>query len=141
MKVLRVLVIAGLAGVMALGSAVIAAESMVKAPEQGITIQGKKPVVFKHDLHLSMGLECGVCHHNSAHQPMDKTAMSAIPSVEDLQCAKCHNDGFANPKLQKRKDVFHARCQTCHKEGVNGKNGPTKCAGCHGEKKKAIEGC
>ena len=59
-----------------------------------------------------------------------------------LKCVNCHNSEFTNPELRKAKDVFHARCQGCHKAGVDGKKGPLSCNSCHiKKKKKMIEGC
>ncbi len=122
-----------------LGTLSATAGGNMQAPEKEITISGKKPVKFSHNKHLELGLDCGTCHHNAAHEPLSADAIAALPSTDQLHCATCHNQDFANAKLQKRKDVFHARCKECHKEGVNGKKGPTKCSACHAKKK--IEGC
>jgi len=113
----------------------------LKAPAGAITIEGKKPVNFDHQSHLKLGVTCGQCHHDAKHQPRTAEAIGALASGAELQCAGCHNEKFAKPELRERKDFFHARCKECHKAGVNGKQGPTNCAGCHGGAKKAVEGC
>jgi hypothetical protein len=114
----------------------------LQAPAEPITIEGKKPATFNHATHAALGLACGSCHHDAKHQPLTAEAISALPSGDQLACASCHNEKFANAKLQKRMDVFHARCKECHEAGVNGKKGPTKCNDCHlQKKKKAVEGC
>jgi len=117
-----------------------AAEPM-KAPAAPITIAGKKPVSFDHQIHLKLGVTCGQCHHDAKHHPRSAEAIAALGKAEELQCATCHNEKFAKAELRLNKDIFHARCKECHKAGVNGKQGPTNCAGCHGANKKAVEGC
>jgi len=126
---------------LALGLGMAQAGDPVKAPDKAITIKGKKPVKFKHTVHLDLGVACGECHHNDKHQPRTEEEITTLADSTALQCASCHNGDFANPKLQKTKDIFHANCKSCHKAGLNGKKGPTKCSGCHVKKKKAIEGC
>jgi hypothetical protein len=113
----------------------------LQAPAQPITIEGKKPVTFNHAPHLALGLKCGTCHHDASHNPLTAEAISALPSGDQLACENCHNQNFANAKLQKRMNVFHTRCRECHKAGVNGKKGPTKCGDCHHQQKRTIEGC
>jgi hypothetical protein len=111
------------------------------APKDTITIAGKKPVTFNHQTHLDLGVTCGQCHHDSAHQPRTAENIAALGNGEALSCASCHNSDFANSKLRERKDIFHARCKECHKAGFNGKHGPTNCTACHTKQKKAVEGC
>ena len=119
------------------------ANAKTKMPKKEITIEGKKPAKFNHKTHMKLKLTCGACHHNAKHEPLSAEAIEDFPGGEKLLCATCHNKDFANPKLQKKKDVFHARCKTCHKTGIDGKKGPTKCSACHPKKKRktAIEGC
>jgi len=112
----------------------------LKAPAGNITIAGKKPVNFDHQIHLKLGVTCGQCHHDAKHQPRTAEAIAQLKAAE-LQCASCHNDKFAKEELRQNKEIFHARCKECHQAGVNGKKGPTNCAGCHGAAKKAVEGC
>lgn len=112
----------------------------LKAPAGHITIAGKKPVNFDHQIHLKLGVACGQCHHDAKHQPRTAEAIAQL-KADELQCATCHNDKFAKVELRQNKEIFHARCKECHKAGVNGKQGPTNCAGCHGAAKKAVEGC
>ncbi|MEN8136486.1 MAG: cytochrome c3 family protein [Thermodesulfobacteriota bacterium] len=127
---------------LAVGIGTVQANEQIKAPAKSITITGKKPVKFNHTTHLQMGVACAECHHDEQHNPRTAESISALPDSGVLQCATCHNSDFANPELQKRKTIFHANCKTCHKTGLNGKKGPTKCSGCHLKKKrKAIEGC
>lgn len=110
------------------------------APQEEITIDGKKPARFSHPTHLNLGLDCAACHHDKEHSPLSAEAIGNLGDTVQLKCVTCHNSEFPNKDLQRAKDVFHARCQTCHKEGFAGKNGPTKCTGCH-LKKKRYEGC
>lgn len=118
------------------------ADGKMLVPEKELTIEGKKPAKFKHTTHMKLELKCGTCHHNAKHEPLTAEAIAGFPDGKKLQCINCHNKDFSNPKLQKKKDVFHARCKTCHKSGIDGKKGPTKCSACHPRKKKAaIEGC
>jgi hypothetical protein len=140
--------------------AATAATGKSAAPTEDLVIKGKKPALFSHAKHTALGLDCGSCHHDAKHQPLNEAAIAGLPKT-DLQCVSCHNPKFANAKLQKPMDVFHARCKTCHTDGINGKKGPTACAACHTpaaaapapaaaptaapaaepKKKKAIEGC
>ena len=126
---------------LAMGLGFAQAEDPIQAPDKSITIKGKKPVKFKHNVHLDLGVTCGQCHHDDSHNPRSAETIAAMADGTTLQCATCHNSDFTNPKLQKAKDVFHANCKTCHKAGFNDKKGPTKCSGCHVKKKRAIEGC
>jgi hypothetical protein len=107
----------------------------LKAPENEIILEGeKKSARFSHPVHLDIGLDCVACHHNSDKQPLTADDIAAMENGQQLRCANCHNKDFANPKLQTFKAVAHARCKTCHKQGVDGKAGPTKCSGCHVKK-------
>jgi hypothetical protein len=101
------------------------------APEQAITIDGKKPARFDHAVHIALSMACGQCHHNGEHQPRNAEEIAALPDASGLRCISCHNGTFANPDLQKAKDVFHGRCRECHKTGFNGKKGPSGCNDCH----------
>lgn len=126
---------------LAMGFGLAQAGDPITAPDNTITIKGKKPVNFKHSTHLDLGVACGECHHNDKHEARTAEEISTLADSTTLQCASCHNSDFANPELQKAKAVFHANCKSCHKAGLNGKKGPTKCSGCHGKKKRAVEGC
>lgn len=130
-----------LAGSLTTATTVSAEE--VLSPGAVITIDGKKPARFNHQTHLKLGVECGQCHHDGRHQPLSESAIAAMDSGEQLRCANCHNEKFTNTKLRKPKQIFHARCRDCHKTGVAGKKGPTKCNSCHisGKPAKTIEGC
>lgn len=119
----------------------VIADNGLKAPEEEVIIDGKKPARFAHPVHLGLGLDCGVCHHDGEHKPLSAEAISALSDPAELSCVSCHNSGHPDENLQKAKDVFHARCKTCHQEGYEGKNGPTKCTECHLKTKKALEGC
>jgi len=115
----------------------------VTAPGAEITIEGKKPARFNHQTHLKLGVDCGQCHHDAKHQPLAAGSIAAMSDGAKLRCANCHNEKFSNDKLRGAKDIFHARCRDCHKTGVAGKQGPSKCNSCHsgGKQAKAIEGC
>jgi hypothetical protein len=107
----------------------------IKAPEAEIIIEGeKKKSRFSHPVHQNIGVDCGQCHHGSDHQPLTDKDIEAMDASQQLRCASCHNKDFANPKLQIPKIVFHANCKECHKQGIDGKTGPTKCTGCHVKK-------
>jgi len=110
-------------------------EKGLKAPEAEIIIEGeKKSAKFSHPVHLNLGVACAQCHHGSEHQPLTDKDIAAMENSLQLRCASCHNKDFADPKLQTQKAAFHARCKECHKQGVDGKTGPTKCTGCHVKK-------
>ena len=127
---------------LALGIGAAQADDPIKAPDRAITIMGKKPVKFNHTTHLEVGVACAECHHDDQHAPLNAESIGTLTDSAALQCATCHNSDFANPELQKRKNIFHANCKTCHQKGLNGKKGSTKCSGCHIKKKrKAVEGC
>ena len=124
-----------------IGAGIVLAGTPVTAPQNELTIAGKKPARFNHPTHLNMGLDCASCHHDKEHAPLSAEAIGELSDVSVLRCVSCHNSQNTNKDLQKAKDVFHAKCQTCHKEGFAGKKGPTKCTSCHLKKKKAYEGC
>jgi len=111
------------------------------APQHEITIAGKKPARFDHQKHLAQGMKCATCHHDKDHNGLTAEAIKAMADTKSLQCVSCHNKSFANPDLQKEKDVFHARCRECHKAGYNGKYGPKNCSACHIKERKKLEGC
>lgn len=120
----------------------VIAGNTLSAPEDELVIEGKKPARFSHPVHLGLGIECGACHHDAEHKPLDREAIAALGKSSQLKCVTCHNSEHPDKELQKAKDIFHARCQTCHKAGYEGKNGPTKCTGCHiTAGKKSMEGC
>ena len=104
----------------------------ITAPQEDIVIAGeKKSARFPHQVHLDLGVTCGQCHHDSKHQPLAEKDIEALESGQQLNCVNCHNKDFADPKLQTMKNIFHARCKECHRQGVAGKKGPTKCSSCH----------
>ena len=104
----------------------------VTVPGTEIIIKGeKKSARFSHPVHLELAVECGQCHHDNSHQPLPESVIGAMENSEQLRCATCHNEDFSTAGLQSSKDAFHKRCKECHKEGVDGKKGPTKCNGCH----------
>ncbi len=114
-----------------LNAAPAPAGGKIAAPAQELVINGKKPARFSHAKHTALGLDCGACHHDAKHQPLTEAAIATLPNTDTLHCTTCHTAKFANAKLQKPMDVFHARCKTCHTAGVNGKKGPSECTACH----------
>ena len=115
-----------------IGISFAAEEKGTVAPEEEMTIEGeKKSARFSHPVHLNLGVSCGQCHHDSEHQPLTDKDIAAMENSQQLRCASCHNKDFAKPELQTPKEAFHARCKECHKQGINGKTGPTKCTDCH----------
>ena len=115
-----------------IGTSFATEEKATGAPGEEMIIKGeKKSARFSHPGHLNLGVSCGQCHHDSEHQPLTDKDIAAMENSQQLLCASCHNKDFANPELQTLKGAFHARCLECHKQGVDGKTGPTKCSDCH----------
>ncbi len=127
--------------VFTMGPVKVRAETGNVAPQEEITIKGKKPARFNHTTHLDLGLSCATCHHDADHKPRTAEDIGALADTAELKCVTYHNGDFTVPKLRKAKDVFHARCKSCHTEGYQGRKGPKKCNACHLKKKKAYEGC
>jgi hypothetical protein len=120
-----------------IGLAVVAGAGGLQLPTEEIIIRGdNKSARFAHSVHIGMGLNCGICHHDSNHEPLARETINGMENSKPLRCVSCHNKDFSNPKLQTRKAIFHARCKSCHKKGLDGKHGPTKCNGCHVKHKK-----
>ena len=114
------------------GGSIAAEQSGLQGPAEEIVIKGtKKSSKFSHPTHINLGVSCGQCHHDAEHQPLTDKDISAMENSNQLRCVSCHNQDFADAKLQTQKAIFHARCKECHKQGVDGKKGPTKCTGCH----------
>lgn len=123
------------------GAGIIKADA-ANVPAKEITLQGKKPARFNHIPHTSLGIKCGTCHHDQQHKPLTAEAMAAVTDPAILRCLSCHNDRQPKQELRQAKDIFHARCKTCHQTGYEGKKGPVTCTGCHLKSdKKAAEGC
>ena len=142
MKKSIILTTALLAGITCgLGAGAAAGDSAKGYPEGELVLDGRKPARFSHETHMALGMECGVCHHDREHNSQTAEMIGAMPDTRQLQCTSCHNGEFADSELQRAKDVFHARCKTCHQEGYEGKSGPVKCGDCHVREKKAYEGC
>ena len=117
------------------GITMTTAAAGLSAPQEEMIIEGeKKSARFSHPVHLNVGLDCAECHHDSNHEPLTVEKIEAMDSGEQLRCASCHNEDFANPKLKTTKAAFHANCKDCHKQPVGDKQGPTKCTGCHVKK-------
>jgi hypothetical protein len=72
------------------------------------------PVTFSHITHTQKAkINCTVCHHKDS-DPKEAQA-----------CRMCH-------QVPEAKDVFHKKCQTCHKESTaKGVKAPTQCTECH----------
>ncbi|MDH4317885.1 MAG: cytochrome c family protein [Desulfobulbaceae bacterium] len=104
------------------------------APTEDLVIDGKKPARFPHSTHLAIGIACGTCHHDGEHQELSAETIGTLNDATALRCINCHNPDHPDKNMQNPKDIFHARCKECHKAGYEGKNGPTKCTGCHVEK-------
>lgn len=123
------------------GAGIIQANA-ASVPAKEISLQGKKPARFNHTTHTVLGITCGACHHDQQHKPLTAEAMDAVTDPATLRCLSCHNDQQPKQELRQAKDIFHARCKTCHQAGYEGKNGPVTCSGCHLKSdKKAAEGC
>ena len=125
-----------------LGSGMVTPSVAASEPAEGLVLQGKKPAHFNHKTHTALGMECGLCHHDQKHAPMTAEAIGAVTDLATLRCVSCHNEQHPKQELRQAKDIFHARCKTCHQDGYQGKNGPVKCTDCHLKSgKKAAEGC
>ena len=97
------------------------------------TEAGKKPSIFPHKKHQET-MKCGDCHHLADADGKQK-AYAEGDTIK--KCASCHNADMANPKLNSYKLAAHANCKGCHKKAAKeGKNAPTKCAGCHPKKEE-----
>lgn len=128
--------------ILGLGGFFTAAAEQLKAPAEQLIIAGKKPARFDHSVHLKMGLKCGTCHHDKDHQPLTAKAIASMTDSSQLACMSCHSKSRPQMELQTKRDVFHARCRACHRQGYQGKNGPTNCSGCHLKRKRQpLEGC
>lgn len=112
-------------------SCVIVKAGAIGMPKEPIVIGILNPVRFDHDLHRTLEIPCGECHHDKKHNPRSDEDIFAITDGRELHCQNCHNQDHANTFLQRREDIFHSNCRTCHAVGIKGKRGPRKCNGCH----------
>lgn len=128
-----------LTGALTLGLIFSGTVIAMEAPHRKITIDGVRPAGFDHDTHLVFALECGVCHHNSKNEPFSNGEVRAQAEGKTLHCGFCHNPDFENQGLRSLKVVMHRQCKGCHQVGVNGVKGPTRCVGCHKERKPTAE--
>ncbi len=107
----------------------------IEAPQEEIWIKGKRPAGYNHKPHLDLGLKCGACHHKSIHSPYSDEEVRELADGLKLHCRFCHNDEyFSEPRLSNIKLIMHKLCKGCHREGINGVKGPTKCLACHKKK-------
>jgi hypothetical protein len=87
-----------------------------------LKLEGKMPpVTFSHITHTQKTkINCVVCHHK------DKDPKEA------RACRTCHQVTGVKDNAPPAKDVFHQKCQTCHKESTaKGTKAPTQCTECH----------
>jgi hypothetical protein len=104
----------------------------IEAPQEQITITGRRPAGYDHRPHLALGLKCGTCHHKSKDAPYSNEEVRELGDGSMLHCRSCHNDRrFSEAKLNKIKLIMHKLCKECHKTGVNGVKGPLECTACH----------
>jgi hypothetical protein len=108
----------------------------VENPHEQITIEGVRPAVFDHDIHLGYGIKCGACHHKSKDEPYTDQEVKSQSNGKTLYCNYCHNEKFENENLRSMKVIMHKQCKACHFKGINGAKGPTRCIGCHKKKKE-----
>jgi hypothetical protein len=79
------------------------------------------PVTFSHVTHAQKAkIDCVSCHHK------DKDPK------ESRACRTCHQVTGSKESAPPAKDIFHLKCQTCHKESTaKGVKAPTLCTECH----------
>ena len=79
------------------------------------------PVTFSHTTHAQKAkINCVVCDHK------DKDPKQA------QSCRTCHQITGTKDNAPPAKDIFHKKCQTCHKESTaKGVKAPTQCMECH----------
>ncbi|MBU0481387.1 MAG: cytochrome c family protein [Proteobacteria bacterium] len=87
--------------------------------------KGGTSVNFDHKKHQGMA-ECAACHHTKNADG----SKGAYEAGKEAKCASCH-DGSLKDDVADAKKAAHKNCKGCHKDGVDGKTGPTKCDGCH----------
>jgi hypothetical protein len=101
----------------------VAVPAEKKMPDKvTLKLEGKMPpVIFSHATHAEKAkINCTVCHHK------DKDPKEA------RACRTCHQITAVKDNAPPAKDVFHQKCQTCHKESTEkGVTAPTKCTECH----------
>lgn len=114
-----------------LGVICSAAAFAVEVPHTIIKLGSRRPVGFNHEPHLALGLKCGTCHHDAAGEPLKQEKVLGLAEAGALHCRSCHNADFKDEKLRSLRLVLHRSCKGCHKAGVNGVKGPTRCVVCH----------
>ena len=83
------------------------------------SLHAKKPAEFPHRKHQQT-LTCMQCHHLDGNK------------LQVDKCHSCHNENFADQKLDTMKEVGHILCKDCHKKQRNaGKDISGKCSTCH----------
>jgi hypothetical protein len=87
--------------------------------------KGGTAVTFPHKAHQAM-MECAACHHT---KNADGT-QGPYEAGKEAKCATCH-DGSLAKDVATAKKAAHKNCKGCHKKGLDGKTGPTKCGDCH----------
>lgn len=115
-----VLCVAALAMVLSVAVGVSVASNAGPADMVLKSEAGKKPATFPHKLHQDL-MECASCHHSKAADGKQGPYVAG----QEGKCESCH---AAKGEYKK---VAHKNCKGCHKAGLNGKKGPTKCGGCH----------
>ena len=118
-----VLCVAALAFVFSVAAGISVAGNAGPAEMVLKTDAGKKPATFPHKKHQDL-MKCEQCHHTKAADGKQGPYVAG----KEAKCASCHTAKGAYKK------VAHKNCKGCHKAGFEGKNGPTKCKGCHVKK-------
>ena len=115
-----VLCVAALAMVLSVAVGISVAGNAGPAEMVLKTEAGKKPATFPHKQHQDL-MECATCHHTQTADGKQGPYVAG----QEATCLSCH---AAKGEYKK---VAHKNCKGCHKAGYEGKNGPTKCGGCH----------
>jgi hypothetical protein len=90
----------------------------------------RPPVVFPHETHMMLDVECLDCHHDYDNNKniLDENILSEENEAL-VRCVRCHNK---ESKYDLR-DAFHLMCMSCHRKArkTGQKSGPVLCAKCH----------
>ena len=68
-----------------MGRAVLVGGLQTQVPTEEIIIRGdNKSARFAHSVHIGMGLNCGICHHDSNHEPLARETINGMENSNPL---------------------------------------------------------